>query len=76
MTSWAGRRVVVAGAGVSGAPAARALLALGARVTVVDRVNSDATAALAAAGATLAIGADTPPAGTDVVVTSPGWRPD
>ena len=74
--SWAGRRVVVAGAGVSGAPAARVLLELGARVTVVDRAENAATAQLAAAGAALAIGADTPPPGTELVVTSPGWRPD
>jgi UDP-N-acetylmuramoylalanine--D-glutamate ligase len=73
---FAGRRVVVAGAGVSGAPAARALLELGARVTVVDRAENAATAELAAAGAALAIGADTLPAGTELVVTSPGWRPD
>jgi UDP-N-acetylmuramoylalanine--D-glutamate ligase len=73
---FAGRRVVVAGAGVSGAPAARALLGLGARVTVVDRAESAATAELAAAGASLAIGADTPPPGTELIVTSPGWRPD
>ncbi len=74
--SWAGRRVVVAGAGVSGAPAARVLLELGALVTVVDRAENAATAELAAAGAALAIGADAPPAGTELVVTSPGWRPD
>src|SRR5215207_3420694 len=73
---WSGRRVVVAGAGVSGAPAARALLELGARVTVVDRAENAATAELAAAGADLAIGADLPPAGTELIVTSPGWRPD
>ena len=73
---FAGRRVVVAGAGVSGAPAARALLELGAEVTVVDRADSAATDELAAAGATLAIGVDTPPPGTELIVTSPGWRPD
>jgi UDP-N-acetylmuramoylalanine--D-glutamate ligase len=61
---------------VSGAPAARALLELGARVTVVDRAENAATGELAAAGASLAIGVDTPPPGTELVVTSPGWRPD
>jgi UDP-N-acetylmuramoylalanine--D-glutamate ligase len=76
MSSWAGRRVVVAGAGASGAAAARALLRLGARVTVVDRAPSARTEALAAAGAALALGADAPPAGTEVLVVSPGWRPD
>ncbi len=74
--SWAGRRVVVAGAGASGAAAARALLARGARVTVVDRVASATTGELAAAGAELALGAAAPPAGTELIVTSPGWRPD
>jgi UDP-N-acetylmuramoylalanine--D-glutamate ligase len=72
----AGRRVLVAGAGASGEAAARALLAGGAEVTIVDRAQSERTAALAERGATLLIGADTPPAGTDLVVTSPGWRPD
>ncbi|HST65650.1 MAG TPA: UDP-N-acetylmuramoyl-L-alanine--D-glutamate ligase [Mycobacteriales bacterium] len=76
MSAWAGRRVVVAGAGASGEAAAKALLALGARITVVDARGSDRTAALAAAGAALALGADTPPAGTELIVASPGWRPD
>jgi UDP-N-acetylmuramoylalanine--D-glutamate ligase len=74
--SWAGRNVVVAGAGASGEAAARALLALGAQVTVVDRASSARTAALVAAGAALALGAEAPPAGTELVVASPGWRPD
>jgi UDP-N-acetylmuramoylalanine--D-glutamate ligase len=76
MTRWAGRRVVVAGAGASGAAAARALLGLGAEVTVVDRVASARTAELAAAGAAVLLGCAEPPAGTELVVTSPGWRPD
>jgi UDP-N-acetylmuramoylalanine--D-glutamate ligase len=76
--SYAGRRVVVAGAGVAGAASARALLARGAEVTVVDRAASPRAEELAAAGATLVIG-DTPPDGlfagvTDVVV-SPGFPP-
>ncbi|MFL6129130.1 MAG: UDP-N-acetylmuramoyl-L-alanine--D-glutamate ligase [Mycobacteriales bacterium] len=74
--SWRGRSVLVAGAGRSGTSAARALLALGAEVTVVDRVASAATAELAAAGASVALGLTAPPAGTDLVVASPGWRPD
>jgi UDP-N-acetylmuramoylalanine--D-glutamate ligase len=73
---WAGRRVVVAGAGASGEAAVRALLARGAGVTVVDRAPSARTAGLVAAGAALALGADEPPVGTDLVVVSPGWRPD
>ena len=76
MTRWAGRRVVVAGAGASGEAAARALLALGAEVTVVDRVASARTAELTAAGAAVLLGCAQPPAGTELIVTSPGWRPD
>ena len=76
MSGWGGRRVVVAGAGASGEAAARVLLRAGADVTVVDRLASARTEALAAAGATVALGAPVPPAGTDVVVVSPGWRPD
>ena len=73
---WAGRRVVVAGAGASGEAAARILLRQGARVTVVDRVASARTEALAAAGAEIALGADRPPPDTVLIVASPGWRPD
>jgi UDP-N-acetylmuramoylalanine--D-glutamate ligase len=74
--AYAGRRVLVAGAGASGAAAARALLAAGAEVTVADRVAGEGTDALAAAGARIALGPAAPPAGTELVVTSPGWRPD
>ncbi|GAA4829907.1 UDP-N-acetylmuramoyl-L-alanine--D-glutamate ligase [Saccharopolyspora rosea] len=73
-----GREVLVAGAGVSGRSAAEALLAAGASVTVTDG-SADRLAALAslrAQGAELVPGLDEPPAGTDLVVTSPGWRPD
>ncbi|WP_188985941.1 UDP-N-acetylmuramoyl-L-alanine--D-glutamate ligase [Saccharopolyspora thermophila] len=73
-----GCRVLVAGAGVSGRSAAQALLAAGAAVTVTD-ASADRLAALAslqAQGADLVPGLVEPPAGTDVVVTSPGWRPD
>jgi UDP-N-acetylmuramoylalanine--D-glutamate ligase len=76
MTGWGGRRVVVAGAGASGEAAARALLRLGAAVTVVDRAASARTEALAAAGAAVALGVAAPPAGAEVLVVSPGWRPD
>ena len=75
VTGWVG-----AGRGrrgrASGEAAARALLRLGAAVTVVDRAASARTAALAAAGAAIALGAAAPPAGTDLLVVSPGWRPD
>ncbi|HET8659290.1 MAG TPA: UDP-N-acetylmuramoyl-L-alanine--D-glutamate ligase [Micromonosporaceae bacterium] len=75
---YAGRRVLVAGARVAGAAAARALLRLGAEVVVVDRAASAGTEALAAAGARVVL-ADEPPAGlldgvADVVV-SPGFAP-
>ena len=76
MIDWAGRRVVVAGAGASGEAAARALLRLGAGVTVVDRASSARTEALAAGGAAIVLGAQAPPVGTDLLVVSPGWRPD
>ena len=71
-----GRSIVVCGAGVAGEPAARALLALGASVTIVDRARTPAIARLEAAGAVFAGPLDAAPAGTDMVVTSPGWRPD
>ncbi|MFC7340664.1 UDP-N-acetylmuramoyl-L-alanine--D-glutamate ligase [Saccharopolyspora griseoalba] len=73
-----GLRVLVAGAGVSGRSAAEALLAVGAAVTVTD-ASADRLAALAslqAQGAELVPGLDEPPEGTDLVVTSPGWRTD
>ncbi|TDC24344.1 UDP-N-acetylmuramoyl-L-alanine--D-glutamate ligase [Streptomyces sp. 8K308] len=76
-----GRRITVAGLGVSGVSAARALAGLGAEVTVVDGGEGErqrATAAeLAAAGVETRLGdGATLPKGTELVVTSPGWRPD
>ena len=78
--SWDGLRVCVAGIGVSGFPAARALVRLGARVTVVDARAGDAERGraeeLRAWGVAVRLGdADTVPEGTQLVVTSPGWRP-
>lgn len=81
---WAGQAVCVAGLGVSGPPVAQALLARGARVTAVDStddpVRRDRAAELRQAGATVLLGAAADaaglPPGTDLVVTSPGWRPD
>ena len=75
MTSWESRRVVVAGLGVSGAAAARALAALGADVVGVDAREGDHSA-LEADGVRVSVGAATLPDGVDLVVTSPGWRPD
>ena len=78
---WTDRSVAVAGLGLSGASAARALLALGARVTVLDAADSESARAeaerLTADGAAVVIGtAPALPAGCELVVTSPGWRPD
>ncbi|MFC4515179.1 UDP-N-acetylmuramoyl-L-alanine--D-glutamate ligase [Streptomyces ehimensis] len=78
---FSGKRVTVAGLGVSGVSAARALAGLGASVTVVDGGDSEAlrerAASLETAGITVRLGdAHTLPEGTGLVVTSPGWRPD
>ncbi|MFF8602969.1 UDP-N-acetylmuramoyl-L-alanine--D-glutamate ligase [Streptomyces sp. NPDC015232] len=78
---WQGKHVTVAGLGVSGIPAARALHGLGAVVTVVndgDDERSRAQAAeLEAAGITVRLGdGATLPPGTELVVTAPGWQPD
>ncbi|MFD5703609.1 UDP-N-acetylmuramoyl-L-alanine--D-glutamate ligase [Streptomyces lasiicapitis] len=83
MTSWQGRNVTVAGLGVSGVSAARALAGLGAAVTVVDggdgethRARATELADSGLAGITVRLGdAETLPEGTDLVVTSPGWKP-
>ncbi|WP_236240983.1 UDP-N-acetylmuramoyl-L-alanine--D-glutamate ligase [Streptomyces sp. CC228A] len=78
---WPGRRVTVAGLGVSGVPAARVLHGLGAHVTVVndgddERARAQA-AELTAEGIAVRLGdGDTLPEGTELVVTAPGWRPD
>ncbi|MEU5160407.1 UDP-N-acetylmuramoyl-L-alanine--D-glutamate ligase [Streptomyces sp. NPDC020875] len=78
---FAGKRVTVAGLGVSGLPAARVLHRLGALVTVVndgadDRAKAQA-AELTAEGVTVRLGdGDTLPDGTELIVTAPGWRPD
>ncbi|MET9484567.1 UDP-N-acetylmuramoyl-L-alanine--D-glutamate ligase [Streptomyces sp. NPDC006638] len=79
--NWQGKRVTVAGLGVSGIPAARVLHGLGAEVTVVndgdDERSRTQAAGLAELGVTVRLGdGDTLPAGTELVVTAPGWRPD
>lgn len=76
-----GKRVTVAGLGVSGMPAARVLHGLGAVVTAVndgDDERSRAQAAeLEALGVTVRLGdGDTLPEGTELIVTAPGWKPD
>ena len=79
---WSRLHVVVAGIGVSGFAAADALVHLGARVTVLDEGSGDQqrdkATVLEILGATLRLGpvaTDELPADTDLVVTSPGWRP-
>ena len=73
---YAGRRVLVAGAGISGVAAAEVLLRLGASVAVTDRTASARTDALAVLGATILPAIEAVPRGITQVVTSPGWRPD
>ena len=84
---WAGLRVLVAGLGVSGFAAADALLERRADVTVVDSAEPDdgdvlgeRARILDILGARLRFGDDAvagmPDTPLDLVVTSPGWRPD
>ncbi|MFE0178727.1 UDP-N-acetylmuramoyl-L-alanine--D-glutamate ligase [Streptomyces sp. NPDC059002] len=80
VSDWQGRNVTVAGLGVSGISAARALAGLGASVTVVDGGSGEAhqerAASLESEGISVRLGdAETLPDGTDLVVTSPGWKP-
>lgn len=80
MTTWQGRNITVAGLGVSGISAARALAGLGASVTVVDGGSSPAhrerADSLEGEGISVRLGdAETLPEGTGLVVTSPGWKP-
>jgi len=69
-------RVLVAGLGVSGAAAARVLLAQGDDVSLTDAAEPPVVAGLVAAGARWLGPLTTPPEDVDLVVTSPGWRPD
>ncbi|WP_297005822.1 UDP-N-acetylmuramoyl-L-alanine--D-glutamate ligase [uncultured Corynebacterium sp.] len=71
-------RVLAAGAGVAGAGVARMLAPLGCTVTVADddmRRCGDLAARTGALAVTVAT-AHAALADTDLVVTSPGWRPD
>ncbi|MCJ0868238.1 UDP-N-acetylmuramoyl-L-alanine--D-glutamate ligase [Streptomyces sp. AP-93] len=88
VTAWHGKNITVAGLGVSGISAARALAGLGAVVTVVDNGDGDLHRARAAElgeqGIEVRLGeldgggraGEVLPEGTDLVVTSPGWKPD
>ena len=69
-------RVLVCGLGVSGAAAARVLLARGDTVLLADAGDPAVRAELETAGATWLGAPDRCPDGVDLVVTSPGWRPD
>jgi len=74
--TYAGRRVLVAGARVAGIASARALLRAGATVTVVDAAAVPALEELAAQGARTAVGTGLDVlAGHDEVVVSPGFAP-
>jgi UDP-N-acetylmuramoylalanine--D-glutamate ligase len=84
---WSGLRVLVAGLAVSGFAAADALAERGAVVTVVDgkaagesQANDERANILDILGVTVRQGAEhtagMPAADVDLVVTSPGWRPD
>jgi UDP-N-acetylmuramoylalanine--D-glutamate ligase len=73
--SLTGVPVLVVGAGLSGEAAALALLAAGALVTLTAPVATPGTERLAGAGVRVSLGLDAPPAGTGLVVTSPGLRP-
>ncbi|XAS68969.1 UDP-N-acetylmuramoyl-L-alanine--D-glutamate ligase [Micrococcaceae bacterium Sec5.7] len=87
-SDWPGLRVVVTGIGVSGFAAADTLIELGARVVVVDAATSVTAHAqadtLRIVGAVeVLLGEDAVKsvpkidgAKPDLIVTSPGWRPD
>ncbi len=72
---FSGRTVLVCGARVAGASAARALLALDARVLVADAGPASIAEGLPQ-GAVFLGDVDVLPAGLDLVITSPGLRPD
>ncbi len=71
----AGRRVLVCGVGVAGASAARALIGLGAHVTLTALTEGPAVAGLVAVGGRWLGPSTAVPDGIDLVVTSPGLRP-
>ena len=78
VTSYEGRRVLVAGTGVAGEASATVLLRAGAEVTVLDRRDGEGVQRLRAAGAIVVLG-EQPPDGlvesVDDVVVSPGFAP-
>jgi UDP-N-acetylmuramoylalanine--D-glutamate ligase len=81
--SWDGVRAVVAGFGVSGFAAADNLTHLGAEVVALDESDAgdrtEQATLLEVLGATVRLGPGSTaelPEDVDLVVTSPGWRPD
>lgn len=83
LSDWSRLDVVVAGLGTSGYAAADALLEYGANVRVLDESdttsNQEKATILETLGARVELGTGTTttlPANADLVVTSPGWRPD
>ncbi|MGY2875290.1 UDP-N-acetylmuramoylalanine--D-glutamate ligase [Marmoricola sp. URHA0025 HA25] len=83
LDSWEGVRAVVAGFGVSGFAAADNLTHLGASVVALDESEAgdrpDKATLLEVLGAEVRLGEGSTaelPDDVDVVVTSPGWRPD
>src|SRR3954468_6676274 len=81
--SWEGIRAVVAGMGVAGFAAADNLTPLGAKVTALDESDAgdrgEKATLLEILGATVRLGPGstaTLPDDVDLLVTSPGWRPD
>ncbi len=80
-SDWSDVHAVVAGLGVSGYAAADGLIELGAQVTCLDdaTTHDDKAGLLRELGATVRTGPGASaelPEGTDLVVASPGWRPD
>ena len=87
-SDWSGLRVVVTGIGVSGFAAADTLVELGARVVVVDAATTETARAKAdtlkiVGAADVLLGEDAVKSlpkidglKPELVVTSPGWRPD
>ncbi|MDA8438709.1 MAG: UDP-N-acetylmuramoyl-L-alanine--D-glutamate ligase [Propionibacterium sp.] len=82
LSDWSRAKIVVAGLGSSGFAAADGLLELGSAVTVLDEsqadVVSDKGTLLEMLDATVRLGPGstaTLPDDTDLVITSPGWRP-
>lgn len=81
LSDWPSAHVVVAGLGVSGFAAADGLMSLGARITVLDesQAHAEKAALLGHLDVTVRLGPGATahlPEDADLVVTSPGWRPD